>query len=209
MIIETLPPDFYAIGANMTGSEQRKGACMKKFLMGLLVTVVILSIGGVLLSGLYTRTVSENLTRLRLESRSDIVYLRTRVRELESELTAFLMNSLNPPTESVGSNNVSATDTETEEDATEAQPESVTLPSHRAPETQPPIDTAPDSEIRNAEYILSEYQGVIGVFDHGGTLLKTVNVFVMTLPDAERTRLEVGIPAYSYAELCSLIEQYE
>ena len=119
------------------------------------------------------------------------------------------MNSLNPPTESVGSNNVSAPDTETEEDATEAQPESVTLPSHRAPETQPPIDTAPDSEIRNAEYILSEYQGVIGVFDHGGTLLKTVNVFVMTLPDAERTRLEVGIPAYSYAELCSLIEQYE
>lgn len=182
---------------------------MKKFLMGLLVTAVIVSLGGVALSGLYTQTVSDELGRLRRESRSDIVYLRTRVRELESELTACLLNSWEPPSEAVGGNDVPTADTEHDGQATEALTEVVTVPTHQAPETQPPEETVPDGELRSAAYILSEYQGIIGVFDDSGKLLKTVNVFVMTLPEAERACLEIGIPAYSYAELCLLLEQYE
>jgi hypothetical protein len=180
---------------------------MKKFLRGLGVTAVIIAIGGVAMSWMYTQNVSEELTRLRRESRSDIVYLRTRVRELESELTACLLNQLEPPSEAVDGEEAHPVEQDTP--APEAGTEAVTAPTHQAPETQTPTLDLPDSEATDAEYFLSEYQGVIGVFDNSGNLLRTINVFVMTLPEAERVSLEIGIPVFSWEELDSLLEQFE
>ncbi len=182
---------------------------MKKIMKGLVITVAIVALGWSILSTLYTQTVSEELTRLRRESRSDIIYLRTRIRELESELTASLLNFGNPPSEAVGGDCESdpSTDvtTETEGWVTEA----VTVPAHKAPETQSPILDAPETEASVALYLLTEHNGVIGVFDASGELLRTVNVFIMTLPEAEREALKVGIPVYSHEEMCRLVEQYE
>jgi hypothetical protein len=180
---------------------------MKKFLRGLGVTAVIIAIGGVAMSWMYTQNVSEELTRLRRESRSDIVYLRTRVRELESELTACLLNQLEPPSEAVDGEEAPPVEQDTP--APEAGTEAVTVPTHQAPETQTPTLDLPDSEATDAEYFLSEYQGVIGVFDNSGNLLRTINVFVMTLPEAERVSLKIGIPVFSWEELDSLLEQFE
>ncbi len=182
---------------------------MKKFTKGLLFAAIIIAIGGVILSALYTQTVSDELTRLRRESRSDIVYLRTRVRELESELTACLLSQWDPPSEAVdGVEDVSDDTSEITQDS-ESRTEEVTVPTHQAPETQKPTAELPNQEGCDAVYVLSEYQGVIGVFDNSGELFKTVNVFVMTLPETERAALEIGIPAYSYEELCALLKQYE
>lgn len=182
---------------------------MKKLMKGLLITAIAIAIGGVILSALYTQTVSDELTRLRRESRSDIVYLRTRVRELESELTACLLGQWQPPSEAVGGSEDLSEDTCEVTDNHESQKEEVTVPTHQAPETQAPTVQSPDQEGCDAVYVLAEYQGMIGVFDHYGKLLQTVNVFVMTLPEAERAALEIGIPAYSYEDLCTILKQYE
>ena len=171
--------------------------------------MTVAALGVAILSTLYTQTVSEEVTRLRRESRSDIVYLRTRIRELESELTASLLNSLDPPSEAVGGDGETEPDTDAATDTAGSVTEAVTIPTHQTPETQSPTVGAPETDASAALYLLTEHNGVIGVYDESGELLRTVNVFVMTLPEAEREALEVGIPAYSYEEMCDLVERYE
>lgn len=179
---------------------------MKKWKLSLLVAAAVTVVGWLCLSTAYTQTVSREVTRIRREGRSDIVYLRTRIRELESELTSLLLGEREPNSEAV--DGVPETEAETFSD-TNAETEVVTVPTHQAPETQPSIDTAPETNAPVASYLLTEHNGVIGVFDASGELVRTLNVFVMTLPEAERAALQVGIPAYSYEEMLHLVQQYE
>ena len=175
---------------------------MKKLTMGLLITAAVIVLGWLCLSTAYTHTVSEEVTRIRRESRSDVVYLRTRIRELESELTSLLLNRTEPDTEAGDS----------EADTTESvapETEEVTVPTHQSPETQPSVETHPTPDVSTAAYMLTEHNGVIGRFDASGELVRVLNVFVMTLPETEREALRVGIPAYSYEEMLRLAQQYE
>lgn len=179
---------------------------MKKFLYGLMIFAAVSLIGGVILSAVYTGSVSDEVAQLRRENRSDIVYLRTRVRELESRLASGLLEGLVPPTVAVGG--------EASDETHAPETEAVTIPAHKAPETQPSEDASANADGGNeetaaAQYILTEHDSMIGVFDASGVLVRTVNVFVMTLPESEREALAVGIPAYSYEEMCELVEQYE
>ncbi len=176
---------------------------MKRMIKGLMIAAAVLVLVGLGVSAGYTHTVSEEVTRLRRESRSDIVYLRTRVRELESELTASLLGML-PPAEAVDGE---------ASDFTEGGTEAVTVPAHKSPETQSPAEEttteAAETVAPTAMYIVAEHEGVIGVFDAAGELVKTVNVFTLTLPESERDALKAGIPVYSHEEMCALVEQYE
>ena len=70
------------------------------------------------------------------------------------------------------------------------------LPVHQPPETQAPSE--PETAIPPSLYLIAEHKGIIGLFDASGELLRSVNVFVMTLPEAEREALAVGIPAIGY-----------
>jgi hypothetical protein len=203
---------------------------MTRVLKILTVAAALVALCGVILSAAYTQTVDEEVTRLRRENRSDIVYLRTRVRELESMLTAELAGRLEPPDlpvdgvpedtdpeevttdeESAEENDTSDTrpeentDGETDED-TVGEPETnlpeseeVTVPTHNSPETAAPT----------ALYTLAAYNGMIGVFDQGGELVRVINVFVMTLPEAEQEALAMGIPAYSEEEMRQIAERFE
>lgn len=184
---------------------------MKKWMKILMISAAVVALGGLILSAAYTHTVEDEVTRLRRESRSDIVYLRTRVRELESDLTASLMERLDPPTEAVDGDISDETLHETLADTVTDTPdtEAVTVPTHKAPETEEPSAALPETELPAAMYLLTEHNNIIGVFDASGELVRTVNVFVMTLPEAEREALAVGIPAYSYEEMCGILEQYE
>lgn len=179
---------------------------MKKILIGLVIFAAASVIGGVILTAVYTGSVSDEVTRLRRENRSDLIYLRTRVRELESQLATEILKGQTPPAVAVGG--------EASEETHAPETEAVTVPTHKAPETQPSGGEADGAgvsgeETAAAQYILTEHDSVIGVFDASGELVRTVNVFVMTLPEAEREALAVGIPAYSYEEMCKLVEQYE
>ncbi len=174
---------------------------------------ILLSLASVMLiwlisSTAYTYTVSEELTRLRRESRSDIVYLRNRVRDLEAALTPDTPAGITSPDTSAD-DAVSQETSKPSRDTATAETEAVTVPTHQSPETQMPTVNAPDSLPSTATYLFTEHNGVIGVFDAAGELVRTINVFVMTLPEAEREALYVGIPAYSYAEMCELAEQFE
>ena len=189
---------------------------MKKLLKALIGLYAVSALVGVLLSAAYTQTVSEELARLRRESRSDIVYLRTRVRELEGELkTSFLDRWAESPETEASVDTEDVTDlpeTETAADTeagTEVGEEAVTIPTHSSPETAEPDGDTVDTAAPVALYLLTVHEGRIGVLDASGELLRTVNVFVMTLPEAEQEALAVGIPAYSEEEMLSLLEQYE
>lgn len=198
---------------------------MRKVLRVLTVIAATTALCGVILSAAYTQMVEKEVTRLRRESRSDIVYLRTRVRELESELTAGLLahqdNCLPPadlPVGGVADEETAETETVSEDEEnsesespseTEPDGESVTVPTHNSPETQEPSDTHPETDAPVALYVLTVYNGVIGVFDASGELVQTVNVFVMTLPESEQEALAVGIPAYSEEEMRQIVERFE
>jgi len=58
-------------------------------------------------------------------------------------------------------------------------------------------------------YILREYEGKIGIFSADETLPDEIlDVFVFTLPDADRQALRCGIRVYSEEALQRLIEDF-
>ena len=192
---------------------------MSKCTKGLLIAALCLLTTWLGLAYLYTYSVSEELATLRREDRSDTVYLRCRIRELESKLTAGLQEIL--PAEPVGGGAAdtvappaeteeereSETVTDTAVETAAPDTEAVTLPVHQSPETQAPSE--PETVIPPSLYLIAEHKGIIGLFDASGELLRSVNVFVMTLPEAEREALAVGIPARSWSEAVEMLDRYE
>lgn len=192
---------------------------MSKTAKGLLIAALCILTTWMGIACLYTYSVSEELTTLRRESRSDTVYLRCRIRDLESELDAERAEGIQPPTEDVGGDptdtdggnvtNPADTDLETgtsQETSPDASTEEVTLPVHQSPETQAPVEET--TAVPASLYLVAEENGIIGLFDASGALLKSVNVFVMTLPKADREALSVGIPAASWEEAMSILDRY-
>lgn len=80
------------------------------------------------------------------------------------------------------------------------------------PETLP---TEPETEVSAAEsesalsegYKICVFEGIIGVFDSEGILTETVNVSVMTLPEADRVALEIGIAAANMTEVREILDK--
>lgn len=192
---------------------------MSKTAKGLLIAALCVLTTWTGIACLYTYSVSEELKTLRRESRSDTVYLRCRIRDLESELAAERADGVLPPTESVGGapsvdQEGDATIPPDTEESTTAAPENrpdpsteeVTLPVHQSPETQAPVEEATDAPV--SLYLIAEHNGIIGLFDTSGALLKSVNVFVMTLPKADREALSVGIPASSWEEALTVLDRF-
>ncbi len=211
MINDARAPKFNA-HTDMGGREFFMSKCTK----GLLIAALCVLSTWLGLSCLYTYSVSEELTLLRRESRSDTVYLRHRVRELESELNANRGMGMLPPSAPAGGeaeDTEAVTDSGESDSAADTAPtapdgkEEVTLPTHQSPETQSPAEdeTASPASL----YLIAEQDGVIGLFDASGAMLRSVNVFVMTLPEADREALSVGIPAYSWGEALELLERFE
>lgn len=191
---------------------------MSKCTKGLLIAALCLLTTWLGLAYLYTYSVSEELAMLRREDRSDTVYLRCRIRELESKLTAGLQEILPAePVGGVGEETTAPAETEEERESEivtdtaveTAAPdtEAVTLPVHQSPETQAPSE--PETAIPPSLYLIAEHKGIIGLFDASGELLRSINVFVMTLPEAEREALAVGIPARSWSEAVEMLDRYE
>ncbi len=140
--------------------------------------------------------------------------------ETDTELKVETDTETDPQEESTSEpESESISEPESESEA-ETESESVTLPTHESQETDPvePETTEPEtttpspsvpSETPTEMYIITTHNGRIGVFDATGTLVRTVNVFVFTLPEADRKALEVGIPAYSRAEADRIAGKYE
>ena len=188
---------------------------MSKTTKGLLIAAFCILATCMVLSTLYTYSISEELSLLRREGRSDVVYLRSRIRDLESEL-ADHQAVTSPPTEiedptsgmtGGGAGEDSETTPAVENDEST---EDVTIPTHSSHETSPSDETeASLGIIPVSPYLVAAHEGMIGVFDATGVLLKTANVYIMTLPESDRSALEVGVPADSWAEALRLLDMYE
>lgn len=197
---------------------------MSKITKGLLIAAFSVLTVSLIFSTMYTYSVSEELSLLRREGRSDLVYLRSRIRDLESELSAQQADTDVSVTIPAGGDDPAdgpangptngADGTDTDREASTSTPaeetEEVTIPTHSSPETSPPADTeASAAPLPASPYLVAAHDGVIGIFDATGALLKTANVYIMTLPESDRSTLEVGIPAGSWAEALRLLDMYE
>lgn len=67
-------------------------------------------------------------------------------------------------------------------------------------ETEPPLE--------EGGWIMQTYSNRIGIFKQDGTLLHVLDIYVKTLPEADRRLLGEGIPVQTRAELYALIEDY-
>ena len=74
------------------------------------------------------------------------------------------------------------------------------------PEILPSETEALPSEAPTS-YIIRAHEGTIGVFDNDGDLLSTVNVALMTLPEADRVALESGIVVESMEEVQEILDK--
>ena len=217
MIIDTHPPKFDEPAA----FAGRKDWNMSKLTKWLLISIAAVSLGWSSFSSLYSLSVADELATLRKENRNDLSYLRNRIRELDSELNSILLDMLDRPSVPVDgapdpapseaeTTETPEGDTETDnapEDTMSGATEEVTIPTHQSPETE--VSDKAEGETVPTLYLVAERDGIIGLFDASGDMLRQANVFVMTLPEADRKTLAVGIPASSLEEALSILEQYE
>ena len=196
---------------------------MSKTAKGLLIAALCILTTWIGLSTLYTYSVSEELSLLRREGRSDTVYLRCRIRDLESELSAGLTTQEPAPDESADQEAAAEASSDREvstsmttdceiptqsPDGQEAVTEGVTFPTHSSPETAPVGGESPSEPSLVSPYLVASHEGIIGLFDASGALLRTANVYIMTLPESDREALTVGIPAGDWAEALEILERY-
>ncbi|MBQ4113410.1 MAG: hypothetical protein IJD38_11490 [Clostridia bacterium] len=193
----------------------------KIFIFGLLALTLLWS--G--LSTLYAREISHELRSLRRESRSDTVYLRSRVKEMESEIKEYLRcpvhsdgindqtdgetQTENPPCDNVTESDSPMSDDAETESSHGSVTEELTVPVQNSPETLPNEDIPTVESSPAALYVVTEHNGIIGVFDPSGELIRSVNVLVITLSPGDREALQMGVPAYSEEELAEILEVFE
>lgn len=70
--------------------------------------------------------------------------------------------------------------------------------------SQTQIESEPDK----TEYTVKSYEGKIGIFTNSGTLVRVIDVYIKTLPKADRNLLEKGFVVADEAELRAIIEDY-
>ena len=61
---------------------------------------------------------------------------------------------------------------------------------------------------RKYTHTLKEYNGIIGVYDGEGSLIREVDITVDSLPDADRQDLLIGIRVYSSDELERILDEF-
>ncbi len=172
---------------------------MKNITIALVIAILATAFIGTIITSAYTYSLSVELAEVKRSAYNEAVSLSTRFRNLKKELNA----EINDRLEAVET----AADTlPSESSAPETAPETEmeTLPILMEPETTPAA-TTPSFSL----YVIAEHEGIIGIFDAAGELMQTVNVLVMTLPEADREALAMGMAVYSWEEAVELAECFE
>ena len=172
---------------------------MRKLTKGLIVTALLFSWGGTALTAAFAANLRENLN------------LRARLAQVESAVEAGADKLLGVGTEPDGN----AIQADAPAQATPAESTSGRLPADTdgvgevthagAHAAEEPVGTQP---AKACAYRVTEYRGIIGVFDGDGRLMRTVNVRVDTLPAVDREALAAGIVAGTWQEMMDIVGQY-
>ncbi len=173
---------------------------MKKLTKCLLIGCVILSLGGSVFSSALVVSIREALEQHRRNNVYDVVAMRTRINELESTLTGGIAALADKALEVMGT-------PETESNLNLSAGEEESDREGNGEVTHSDLHAAEDPAVQETvqQYVITEYRGIIGVYDQDGALLRTVNVAVDTLPEADRAALEVGIYANSWQEMMDIV----
>lgn len=165
---------------------------MKNWKKGLLITALVLALGGTVLTAAFAASLRESLSAHKRKQLRDSLRLQARVSQLEDVLETDDEQPVvgEPATQPI------VTETETERVGEVTHPEALS-----------PATTPAEPET-TCLYRVAAYEGIIGVFDESGRLLRTVNVRLDTLPSVDQDALTVGIIANSWQELQTLVEQY-
>ena len=65
-----------------------------------------------------------------------------------------------------------------------------------------------DNMSTEVTHTVQEYNGIIGIFDRNGILIREIDIEVSSLPESDKEDLAVGIRVYSSDELDRLIDQF-
>ena len=76
------------------------------------------------------------------------------------------------------------------------------IPSYAIP------DDSENTENMEERYIIREYMYRIGVFSYDGSLIRVIEVYTKTLPEADKRLLREGIEIQGKQELNAIIEDY-
>ena len=68
--------------------------------------------------------------------------------------------------------------------------------------------TSIEPETTDMSFWVREHEGIIGVFDNGGELEYTVEIYIKTLPEKDRRLLRSGIYAKNREELLEILGDY-
>ena len=71
-----------------------------------------------------------------------------------------------------------------------------------------PSETTEKDSVDEEYWRICEYEGKVGVFLSDGTLYEVLDVYVKTLPEADRRMLGEGIIIKNEGDLISIIEDY-
>ena len=186
---------------------------MRKLTKVLLAGAVLLSLGGSTVATAAAVTINNTLEELRCRSISDNLSIRSRVSQLEAVLTDKLPELMDKASEVLSA---AQGDHDEAQDAIPAnadasdkeQPADVPAdaPADGMGEVTSPALHAVDAPAET--YVIRTYNGIVGVFDGDGLLIRTVNTAVDTLPAADREALENGITAESFERMCEIADMY-
>ena len=70
------------------------------------------------------------------------------------------------------------------------------------------LEESNDEPEEERVWLIREYEERIGIFDENGALLDVIDVYVKTLPIADRSLLEEGFEVVGKQRLYSIIEDY-
>ena len=162
---------------------------MRKLTKGLIVTALLFSWGGTALTAAFAANLRDTLTAFRQKNLRENLNLRARLAQVESAVEAGADKLLGVGTEPDGN----AVQADAPAQATPAESTSGRLPADTdgvgevthagAHAAEEPVGTQPAEA---CAYRVTEYRGIIGVFDGDGRLMRTVNVRVDTLPAVDR-----------------------
>ena len=177
---------------------------MRKLTKILLVIGLVLSLGGSAAASVAAVTLHNALEEVKCAAVRGGLSLRARIAGLEELLAAD--TDAAPcgavPDEASDKAGGAAPDASCaadvrDEDAAPAGVDEVTAPAAHAA-------AAPDEV-----FTVRAYNGIIGAFDADGTLFRTVNTAVSTLPAADRAALEAGMTVTGFDALEQLLAIYE
>ena len=179
---------------------------MKKLAKIALIAALVMSVGGSALASTFAALTRSAQAELRQHNISEMLSLKSRIRKLESGLSA-IADALPDEKEAQGdASQVDASQVDASQVNAEPDDTDVMLPEETVAEA---VVTHAEAHAAERGYIISVYRGIIGVFDADGRLLRTVNVSVATLPASDRDALLDGIPASTQEQMLEIVGQYE